>query len=108
MLVTAVENTRKLFKTREQRDLLFGSLIGATVIAIIVTSASHFIPADQARLERVLIGGISGGFGGIIGLLVISEIVDRKWLSAVLLSAAVGILDGLLVGVAVALFPSMF
>ncbi len=106
--MTAVENSRKLFNTREQRDLLFGSLIGATVIAIIATSASHFIHADQAAIERVLIGGISGGFGGIIGLFIIGEIIDRKWLSAVLFSAVVGILDGLLVGVAVALFPSMF
>ncbi len=108
MLVTPVENTKKLFMTRERRDLLFGSLIGATVIAIIATSASHFIHADQAGLERIMIGGVSGGFGGVIGLLIISEIVDRKWLGAVLLSAAVGILDGLLVSVAVALFPSMF
>ena len=97
-----------MFGTREQRDLLFGSLIGATVVAIIATSASHFIHAGEANMERVVIGGISGGFGGIIGLFIISEVVDRKWLRAVLLSVAVGVLDGLLVGVAVALFPSMF
>jgi hypothetical protein len=108
LLTTAVQNTKKLFKTREERDLLFGSMIGATVIAIIVTSANHFIHADQAGLERIVIGGVSGGFGGVIGLLIISEVVNRKWLSAVLLSVFVGVLDGLLVGVAVALFPSMF
>ncbi len=108
LLVTAVENSKKLFNTREQRDLFFGSIIGATVIAIIATSASHFIHADQAALERIVIGGISGGFGGVVGLFIIGEIIDRKWLSAVLISATVGILDGLLVGVAVALFPSMF
>lgn len=106
--MTAVENSKKLFNTREERDLLFGSMIGATVIAIIATSASHFIHADQAAIERVLIGGISGGIGGVVGIFIVGEIIDRKWLRAVLLSAAVGILDGLLVGVAVALFPSMF
>ena len=107
-MLTAVQNSKKLFKTREQLDLLFGSLIGATVIAIIATSASHLIHAGDVGFERVLIGGISGGFGGVVGLFIISEIVDRKWVTAILLSAAVGVLDGLLVGVAVALFPSMF
>ncbi len=107
-MLTAVENNRKLFSTREQLDLLFGSLIGATVIAIIATSASHLIHAGDVGFDRVLIGGISGGFGGVVGLFIISEVVDRRWLTALLVSAAVGILDGLLVGVAVALFPSMF
>ncbi len=106
--VTAVENSHKLFKTREQSDLLFASLIGATVIAIIVTSVAHFILPDPELPGRMLIGGVSGGFGGVLGLFIISEIVDRNWLNAVLVSAAVGVLDGLLVGVAVALFPSLF
>ena len=105
--MTAVEHTKRLFNTREQRDLLFGSIIGSTVMAIIATSGVLLIRTEPIGFERVLIGGISGGFGGLVGLFIISEIVGHKWFSAVLLSLVVGVLDGLLVGAAVALFPSM-
>ena len=87
---------------------IFGSLIGATVVAIIVTSTIHLIKSEPIGFERIFIGGISGGIGGIMGLFIISEIVGHKWFTTVLLSLAVGILDGLLVGAAVAFFPSMF
>ncbi len=106
--MTAVERTKRLFSTREQRDLLFASLIGATVVAIIATSAAHFIRTEPVGVGRILLGGISGGIGGVVGLFIISEIVGRKWFAAVFLSLIVGVLDGLLVGAAVALFPSMF
>ena len=52
--------------------------------------------------------GIAGGVGGLVGLFIISEMVGRKWFAAIMLSLMVGVLDGLLIGVAVALFPSMF
>jgi len=106
--VTAVEQTKKFFTSRERRDLLFGSMIGATVVAIIATSAAHFIKADPAGIERLLVGAVSGGFGGIAGIFIISEIVGNKLFPALLLSVTVGIVDGALVGAAVALFPSIF
>ena len=105
--MTAAEHTKRVFNTREERDSVFGSLIGATVIAIIATSAFHLISTETISYERILIGGISGGFGGIIGLFIISEIVGRSWFRAVLLSLALGVLDGLLVGAAIALFPTI-
>jgi hypothetical protein len=105
--VIAAERTKRVFNTREERDSVFGSLIGATVIAIIATSAFHLIPAEPISYERILIGGIGGGIGGIIGLFIISEIVGRRWFRAILLSVAIGVLDGLLVGAAIALFPSI-
>ncbi len=105
--MTAAEQTKRVFN-REQRDSVFGSLIGATVIAIIATSAFHLIPTEPVSYERILIGGVAGGFGGVMGLFIISEIVGRRWLTAVLLSLALGVLDGLLVGAAVSFFPSIF
>ncbi len=108
LVVSAKQNTKKTFLTREQRDLLFGSLIGSTVVAIIATSAAHFVRNEPIGFGRILIGGISGGVGGLVGLFIISEMVGRNWLSAILLSLTVGVLDGVLIGVAVALFPSMF
>ncbi len=108
MVVSAIQNTRKPLLSREQRDLLFGSLIGATVVAIIATSAAHFVRDEPVGFARVLIGGISGGVGGLVGLFIISEMVGRRWFAAIMLSLMVGVLDGLLIGVAVALFPSMF
>lgn len=96
-----------MFGTREERDSVFGSLIGATVIAIIATSAFHLIPTEPISYERILIGGVAGGIGGIMGLFVISEVAGRRWSRAVLLSLAFGVVDGLLVGAAIALFPSV-
>ncbi len=105
--MTLVEHTKRVFNTREERDSVFGSLIGATVIAIIATSAFHLIPVEPVSYERIVIGGIAGGIGGIVGLFIISEIVGRRWFKAILLSVALGVLDGLLVGAAIALFPSI-
>ena len=105
--MTAAEHTKRVFNTREERDSVFGSLIGATVIAIIATSAFHLIPTEPISYERILIGGIAGGLGGVMGLFIISEIVGRKWLRAVLISFAIGILDGILVGATIAIFPSI-
>ncbi|MFZ1082247.1 MAG: hypothetical protein WAO19_10015 [Candidatus Kryptoniota bacterium] len=106
--MTAVEQTRRVPNLGKRLDSIFGSLIGATVVAIIVTSTIHLIKSEPIGLERILIGGISGGIGGIIGLFIITEIAGHKWITTVLLSLAVGILDGLLVGAAVTFFPSMF
>ncbi len=103
-----MEDTKRAVHAREQRDLLFGSLIGATVFAIIATSAIHFVKSEPVGFERLLIGAVSGGLGGVIGLFIISEIVGQKWFVAILLSLAVGVVDGFLVGAALALFPSMF
>ena len=105
--MTAAGNTKRVFSTREERDSVFGSLIGATVIAIIATSAFHLIPAEPVSYERILIGGIAGGFGGVIGVFIISEVAGGRWLRVILLSLTLGVLDGLLVGAAVALFPSL-
>lgn len=104
--MTAAEHIRRVFTTRQERDSVFGSLIGATVIAIIATSAFHLIPTEPISYERILVGGIGGGIGGVVGLFIISEIVGRRWFRTVLLSVAIGVLDGLLVGAAIALFPS--
>lgn len=106
--MTAIEETKRVFTSRERRDLLFGSMIGATVVAVIATSAAHFIKAEPAGIERLLIGAISGGLGGMAGIFIISEIVGQKLFPAILLSIAVGVLDGAIVGAAVALFPSIF
>lgn len=103
-----LEDTKRVIHVREQRDLFFGSMIGATVFAIIASSAVHFVRTEPVGFERLLIGGISGGLGGVIGLFIISEIVGQKWFVAVLLSLAVGVVDGFLVGAALALFPSVF
>ncbi len=105
--MTATERTSRVCRTREQFDSLYGSLIGATVVAIIATSTFHLVRSEPLGLERILIGGISGGIGGIVGVFIISEIAGRNWLRIVVLSLTVGILDGLLVGAAVAFFPSM-
>lgn len=105
--MTAAEHTKRVFNTREERDSVFGSLIGATVIAIIATSAFHLIPLESISYERILIGGVAGGLGGVIGLFIISEIVGRSWFRAIVLSLALGVLDGMLVGAAIALFPSI-
>ncbi len=83
-------------------------MIGATVIAVIATSAAHFIKAEPIGIERWIVGAISGGFGGVAGIFIISEMAGQKLFPALLLSIAVGIVDGTLVGVAVALFPSIF
>ena len=106
--MTATEHTKRVFGTREERDSLFGSLIGATVIAVIATSSFRLIPTESISYERILIGGIGGGIGGILGLFIICEIVGRRWLRVVMLSLALGVLDGLLVGAAIAFFPSIF
>ena len=105
--MTAAEHTKRVFNTREERDSVFGSLIGATVIAIIATSAFHLIPTETISYERILIGGIAGGFGGIVGLFIISEIAGKRWFRVVLVSMALGVLDGMLVGAAIALFPTI-
>ncbi len=97
-----------MFNSREERDSVFGSLIGATVIAVIATSAFHMMPTEVISYQRILIGGIAGGLGGILGLFIISEIAGQRWFRAVLLSLAIGVLDGLLVGAAIAVFPSIF
>ena len=106
--MTAAEQAKRVFKAREQLDSIFGSLIGATMVAIIATSTVHLVRSGPMGFERILIGGISGGIGGIVGLFIISEIASYKWFTTLLLSLTVGILDGLLVGAAVAFFPSMF
>ena len=106
--MTATERTRRVFGTRQERDSVFGSLIGATVIAIIATSVFRLIPTEPISYERILIGGAGGGIGGIAGLFIISEIVGTRWVRAILLSLAIGVLDGVLVGAAIALFPSIF
>ncbi len=108
LVQTVLEDTKRVIHVREQRDLFFGSMIGATVFAIIASSAVHFVRTEPVGFERLLIGGISGGLGGVIGLFIISEIVGQKWFVAVLLSLAVGVVDGFLVGAALALFPSVF
>ena len=106
--MTATEQTRRVSKAKEHLDSLYGSLIGATVVAIIAISTIHLVRSEPYGFERVLIGGAAGGIGGIIGVFLISEIVSRRWVTVVLVSLTIGILDGLLVGVAVSFFPSIF
>ena len=96
-----------MFSTREERDSVAGSLIGATIIAIIASSAFHLFPSETISFERVLVGGFAGGVGGIAGLFVISEITGRNWIRTVMVSLTLGVLDGLLVGAAIAVFPSI-
>jgi hypothetical protein len=95
-------------KAREQLDSFLASLIGATVVAIIATSTIHLIKNEPNGFERILIGGIFGGIGGLIGLFVISEVGGQKLFRIVLMSLTIGVLDGLLVGAAVAFFPAFF
>ncbi len=105
--MTVSEQTTRAFKARERRDCVLGSLIGATVVTIIAASTLHLVRSEPLGFMRIAIAGVSGGIGGIMGLFIISEVVGHNWFSTVLLSLAVGILDGLLVGAAVAYFPSM-
>jgi hypothetical protein len=105
--VTAAEHTKRVLSTREERDSVFGSLIGATVIAMIAASAFHLIPTESVSFQRILVAGVAGGVGGVLGLFIISEIVGGRWFRSILLSLAIGVLDGLLVGAAIALFPSI-
>ena len=106
--MTATEQTSRVSRARERLDSLYGSLIGATVVAIIATSTFHLIKSEPLGFERVLIGGIAGGIGGIVGVFIISEIAGRRWFTILLFSLTIGVLDGLLVGAAVYFLPTMF
>jgi|YelNatPaOPRAMG01_1025707.scaffolds.fasta_scaffold00044_44 hypothetical protein len=89
-------------------DLLVGVLIGATVISVLVVSFLHLIKYRSSLSEHMLFSAAAGIVGGIFGLLVIGEASGYRWIAAAVVAIFAGLIDGLLIGFLVSLFPAFF